>query len=317
MFLTLFMDIVSHVLFPIAIAQVADGYREHNWETKLFHWKQLSLIGFSGGLPDLVSPHFTFEGRYGSLLHSIWFVLGALILSEVLMMTFKRARPLICFCCFALFFHLSCDMISGGINLLAPSRVMMVGRNYIRTRYWVALDATAILLFFYSILYSRYRARARTLVLVLGLTVCAGGSVLAFSRLDTESFFVKRVPLEEMDRAQMERFRQSVQTLFTKWQTGIYGPIQGEFTEKQRTAMTPQWQESFHKRISAAFGEYQGIMFTEMATSRFNYPRGCVYRFKGSFSRMPQQPEIRITLDSKGKIFLNWLDRYNDRLMDY
>jgi hypothetical protein len=311
------MNVVSHVLFPVAFAQAADGYREHNRETKSFDWKQLLLIGFSGGLPDLVSPHVTFEGRYGSLLHSIWFVLAVSIMSVALMSKFKRARPLICFCCFAMLFHLFCDMISGGINLLAPGGMMMAGGNYIRTRYWVALDVTAILLFFYSFLYGRYRNRARPLVLVLGLIVCAGGAILALSRLDTESIFVKRVPLGEINSTQLERVRQTVQTLFRKWQAGIYEPMPGEFTEQQRTAMTPQWQESFHKQIRVAFGEYQGVLFTEMATSRFYYPRGCVYWFKGSFSRMPQQPEIRITLDSNDKIFLNWSDSYRDRLMGY
>ena len=108
--------------------------------------------------------------------------------------------------------------------------------------------------------------------------------------------------------------REAVQTLFIKWQAGIYEPIPDEFTETQRTVMTPQWQESFHKQIRAAFGDYQGVMFTEMATSCFYYPRRFVYRFKGSFSRMPQQPQIRITLDSNDKIFLVWLARYSDRL---
>jgi hypothetical protein len=311
------VNIISHVLFPIAFAQATDGYRGQNREIKFFHWKQLLLIGFAGGLPDLVYPHFTFEGRYGSLLHSIWFVLSVLIVSVALMLKFRRARPLICFCCVAMVFHLFCDMISGGINLLAPGGVMMVGGNFIRTRYWVALDATAILLFFYSLIYDRYRARARSLVLVLGLIVCVGGSVLAFSRLDTEGVFVKKARLGQIDSAQVESVRQAVQKLFIKWQAGIYEPIPGEFAEEQRAAMTPQWQESFHKQITAAFGDYQGVVFTEMATSRFYYPRRFVYRFKGSFSQMPQQPEIRITLDSNGKFLLSWLDRYRDRLINY
>jgi hypothetical protein len=311
------MDIVSHILYPVVFAQSAYGYGARDRKTDYFNWKHLLLIGLAGGLPDLLFPHFTFEGRLGSLTHSIWFLLAAFIVSASLIWRLKNFRLLVCFCYFALAFHLLCDLVSGGINLLAPSGDFIVGGNYVRIRYWNALDVIAVLFFIYSWLYNRYHARARSVVLASGLIVCMGGSVFAISRIDTEDVLLKRVPLREMDGMQLEKARQSVHTLFTKWQAGIYAPLSGDFSEETQVIMTPHWQESFFWQIQSTFGEYRGIHFAEMVTARFSYPHFLLYRFKGSFSRMPQEPEIRISFDSKGKIAFGWSDKFSDRLMDY
>jgi hypothetical protein len=75
------MNIVSHVLYPMAFAQSADAYRSHNGKAAFFNWKNLLLIGLFGGLPDIITPHINLESRHDSFSHSIWFLLAALFVS--------------------------------------------------------------------------------------------------------------------------------------------------------------------------------------------------------------------------------------------
>jgi hypothetical protein len=311
------MNIVSHVLYPVVFAQSANGYAIHNRKPILFNWKHLLLIGLSGGLPDILRPHIYFESRYSSFTHSVWFLLTALFVSLIFAWRFKRFRTLIWFCFFALSLHLICDAISGGINIFAPFGKMMIGGNYVRTRYWISLDVTALLFFALSCLYNRYRTCARSFVLVSGLAICICGTGLAFSMLDTETVFLKKIPASEMKLVQLEK-AQCVHALFEKWQAGTFEPLSSEFTEEMRRALTPQFQESFFRRITSAFGDYQGISFAEMITARFGYPHYLIYRFKASFSRTLQPLEIRIYFDTNGKISgLSWSDKFSDRIMDY
>jgi hypothetical protein len=282
-----------------------------------FNWKHLLIIGLSGGLPDILSPHLNLGSRYNSFTHSLWFLLAAVSVSFILAWRFKIFKALIYFCLFALLFHLLCDMISGGINLFAPSGEMIVKGNYVSTRYWIPLDVTALLFFSLSCLYGKWHARAPSIVLVLGVIVGICGAGLAFSKLDSETFFLKHIPVSEMSLVQLQK-AQLVHALFEKWQAGTFEPLSNEFTEEMRTAMTPQFQESFFRRATSTFGDYQGISFAEIVTARFNYPHVLLYRFKASFSRALQQPEIRISFDTSGRISsFSWSEKFSDRLMDY
>jgi hypothetical protein len=309
------MNIVSHILYPIAFAQSADAYRTYNRKAAFFNWKHLLLIGLSGGLPDILYPHLHLGSRYHSFTHSLWFLLAALSISFMLAWRFKFHRALIYFCLFALLFHLLCDMIAGGINIFAPSGKMIIARNYIPARYWIPLDVTALLFFCLFCLYSKCRARVRSIFLISGLVVGIGGAGLAFSKLDSETFFLKRISASQMSLVQLEK-AQRVYALFEKWQAGTFEHLSNEYTEEIRRAMTPEFQESFFRKATRSFGDYQGIAFAEMVTARFNYPHILIYRFKASFSRTLQQPEIRISFDTNGKISsFSWSDKFNDRLM--
>jgi hypothetical protein len=311
------MNIVSHALFPIVFAQAINGYYTHNRKPLLFGWKPLLLIGLTGALPDILSPHFSFESRYTSLTHSIMFLLTAAVVSLIVAWRFQRFRTLSYFCFFAILLHFICDMISGGINLFAPAGTMIVGSNYVRARYWISLDLSAIFFFSLSCLYNRYRARGRFFLLVSGLIVCLCGTGLAFSLIDSDKIFLKRIPASEMRLAQDDRI-QRVLVLFKKLQAGTFESLSDEFTETMRREMTPQFQEALYRRITGAFGDFQGISFEEMATTRFGYPHYRIYRFKASFSRTLQPIEIRIFFDANGKISgLRYSGKFYDRIIDY
>jgi membrane-bound metal-dependent hydrolase YbcI (DUF457 family) len=313
------MNIVSHIVYPVVFAQSANCYRAHNRQTPIFNWKQLLLIGLSGGLSDILSPHTDFNARYNSLTHSIWFLLAALLIAFALAWKFQRFRTLIYSCLFAIFFHLFCDMISGGLGLFVPLSSRIFGSNYILTRYWVPFDITAILFLSVSLIYNLLPARARSLALIAGLALAICGSGLAFSGLDTETFFLKKIPVLKIDSVQLQDAQRVVDTLFEKWQSGDFELLSNEFSEDNRKALTPEWQEASFKSIRSAYGDYRGVTFVEAITARFYFPRNILYRFKGSFSQMPLQPEIDIGFDSKGKVshFIFWNREYSSRLMNY
>lgn len=312
------MNIVSHIASPIVFAQSANVYRSHNRKPSFFNWKHLLLIGLFGGLPDMLSPHFDFGSRYNSFTHSIWFLLIALFVAFILAWQLPMIKKLILFCCFAVIFHLVCDMISGGINIFAPFGEMLIGRNYVLTRYWIPLDITAILFLSVPFLYNRWPIRTRSFALVLGLAVAMCGAGLAFSNLDTETFFFKRIPVSKIDRPQLEKAVQVLDTLFKKWETGTFEPLSNEFSADRREVLTAKWQESFFNRVRSDLGSFQGICFAEAITARFYFPRIHIYRFKESFSQIPHQSEIDIGLNSNGKVsHFIWRDKFSSRLMDY
>ena len=296
------MNVISHIVYPVVIAQSANIYRTHKEKPSLFHWKQLLLIGLCGGLPDILSPHLALGSRYNSYTHSLWFLLAGLVIAVVLARKFKRYRKLIYVCWFAVLFHLFCDMIAGGINLLAPFGEMIVGRHYLPFNLWIPLDIAGVLILFIPPIYNKVPARARSLVLVSGLAVAIGTPLVVFSLINSEIFLLKRISASEVDPVQLESTYQVINTLFEKWQAGVFEPLSDTFTEEMKEAMNPQMQKSNHESTLEVFGDYQGIEFAEAVTARFFLSRDTLYRFRIKFSKMEHPSEIGLVINSNGKI---------------
>jgi len=271
----------------------------------------------SGGLPDLLSPHLSLGSRYDSFAHSIWFLLIMLSAAFGAAHRLKRFRGIIFFCFFAVLLHLVCDAVSGGINLFAPYKKMIVGSNYVHTRFWIPLDITSLLLCGVLYLPKKFPAPLRSFVFAGGLALAMCVAAFVFIRLDSETFFLKRIPASEINLAQLETAQRAFNNLFSKWQAGTFEPVPGEFNKQMQELMTPQWQESYFRQISNGFGDYRQISLVEVVTTRFNYPHLLLYRFKGSFSGSPEQPEIGIYFDSNNTISgFRWLNRFGNRIMD-
>ncbi len=67
-----------------------------------------------------------------------------------------------------------------------------------------------------------------------------------------------------------------------------------EFTLEMQKGLSPELQKQSFEQIRSMFGDYQEMTFVEALTARFFIPRGTVYRFKGTYSRTSEQPEIRV-----------------------
>ncbi len=311
------MNVISHIVYPVVFAQSVNVYRTHKAKSSLFHWKQLLLIGLCGGLPDILHPHLALGARYNSFTHSLWFLLVALIAAFFLAWKFKSYKRLIYVCWFAVLFHLFCDMIAGGINLLAPFGEMTVGRHYIPFNLWVPLDIVGVLILFIPPLYNRAPARARALVLVSGLAVAISVPWMAFSFIKSETFLIKRMSASDLDPERLDNTRQVLNTLFDNWRAGVFEPLPDAFTEKMRAAMQPHEQKSYYNEILSVFGDYRGFEFAEAVTVRFNLSRDILFRFRVQFSKMKQPSEVSLVVNSNGRISGMRLRReYESKVLD-
>jgi hypothetical protein len=296
------MNIISHVVYPVLFAQSVNIYRIQSHKTPFFNKKHLLLIGTCGALPDILSPHLGLQDRYNSFWHSIWFLLLAVIAALILARIIPQHRRPIFFCSFAVAFHHFCDMIAGGINLFGPFGRHVLGKYYIPFQYWIPFDMAGILFLAVSFIYSVCSVRARPLILVSGCALALCGTGITFSAFDIEAFLTERIPEPKIDSAQLENAQRNWNNLLTKWQAGAFEPVSDEYNEDMQKALTPQFQKQFFEQMKSVYGDYRGLKFVEAIGPRFHFPRMIFYRFRGAFSKMPQQPEIDIVFDNNGKI---------------
>jgi len=138
---------------------------------------------------------------------------------------------------------------------------------------------------------------------------------LAFGELvGASSWLFSKIPQAEVNAGFVEKSSRVMDSLYAKWQNGIFEPVGDEFTAEMQNGLTPELQKQSFEQISSMFGEYQGMTFVEALTARFLIPRGTVYRFKGTYSRTSEQPEIRVVFDSTGKISGLWLKSWRDEM---
>jgi hypothetical protein len=310
------MNIISHIAYPVLLAQSANIFRTQNQKETFFKGKHLLLIGICGGLPDILSPHLNLEARYNSFSHSLGFVLVITILSVILSRKIPKHKILIYFCYFATVLHLIGDMMANGINLFGPFGRMVVGSSLIPSQYWISLDATGILFLFVSFIYYRCPVRIRSAILVSGCAVALCGAVMFFTVLDSETVFIKKIPNSKINVAQLKDAQRIWNTLQAKWQAGNFERLSSEFTVEMQQGITPQFQKESFQKIKGAHGDYKGILFVEAKTARFYYPRMTVYRFKGAYSNTSQQPEIGIVFDPNSRISgYIFRDHWKDKLL--
>jgi hypothetical protein len=142
------------------------------------------------------------------------------------------------------------------------------------------------------------------IAIFLGFGEIAGASSWLFSK----------IPESNVDSGYVERSTQLVGSLYDKWQNGTFEPVGDEFTTEMQKGLSPELQKQSFEQIRAIFGDYQGMTFVQALTARFLFPRGTVYRFKGTYSRASAQPEIRVVFDSAGKVSGLWIKHWKDEI---
>ncbi len=142
------MMIGTHSLLPVCGCLLADRVSMSTGRSRMFSGRDLCVIGVFGMLPDILSPHLSLESRYASLSHSIWFLMGlVLLLPLTRFISEKKSRlPVAIACWAACALHLAADAVSGGIAWLHPWRDDVLGRYWIEPQYWIWYDAGFILL---------------------------------------------------------------------------------------------------------------------------------------------------------------------------
>jgi hypothetical protein len=142
------MMVGTHTLLPVCGCLLVDRIAMSAGRERMFSGKSLCLVGLFGFLPDILSPHLSLESRQASLSHTLWFLLGLIVLLPLARFLPERASriPVAAACWLAYALHLAGDAVSGGIAWLHPWRSDVIGRYWIEPQHWIWYDAGFILM---------------------------------------------------------------------------------------------------------------------------------------------------------------------------
>lgn len=136
------MMIGAHSLLPVCGCLLADKISMSAGRARMFSGKNLCVVGLFGFLPDILSPHLSLESRQASWSHTVWFLMGLVLLAPLTKFISNRPSriPVAIACWIASALHLAADAISGGIAWLYPWRPDVLGRYWIEPQTWIWYD---------------------------------------------------------------------------------------------------------------------------------------------------------------------------------
>lgn len=110
------------------------------------------------------------------------------------------------------------------------------------------------------------------------------------------------IPAANVNQAHKAFAQKAVHDTLSGWKAGRFVPLSDAFTGEVKAALPPEKQQQSYTQMKALFGDYTAMTFAEA----YNFSQGgkayVIYRFRGNFTGTTDRPEIRITLDSAGKV---------------
>jgi hypothetical protein len=152
------MFVITHGLVPVAAAAAINvATLSKRAGTRVFSRLHLVLIGFAGVSPDLFSPHWRLSARLQSPTHTLWYLLASYLGCIFLAWWLGGNRKVVVAHAMwlAVFLHLACDALAGGIAWLYPLRTDVIGGPFIPFPVWWILSD---ILFVCSVVVLQYRA---------------------------------------------------------------------------------------------------------------------------------------------------------------
>jgi hypothetical protein len=150
--------------------------------------------------------------------------------------------------------------------------------------------------------------------LSVAVSICLATLMVFAGGAGASSALFKNIPPSDVNTDQVEQGSRIVTSLYARWQVGAFEPLSDQFTAEMQKGLTPQLQEQAFHQIRNMFGDFQDLTFVEAMTARFFFPRGIIYRYKGTYSRTSEQPEIRVVFDATGKVSGLWIKPWKDEL---
>ena len=89
--------------------------------------------------------------------------------------------------------------------------------------------------------------------------------------------------------------------------------LSDEFTERMKKTLTPEFQRQSEKVIAKLFGNLKAIEFVE-AVKAISLPDVVIYRFRGTFTKTSERPELRVVINKEGKVEGFWIKDWHDEL---
>ncbi len=121
------------------------------------------------------------------------------------------------------------------------------------------------------------------------------------------------LPLDQsrLDRRQIEKAQRVAGELLANWAEGRFRQLSDDFSLEMIARLPPDDQRKAADSLRGLFGNFQAMSFAEAMISP-TIP-GCVmYRFRGSFSATEAKPEIRVLMNSEGRVVGFWVRHWMD-----
>jgi len=112
----------------------------------------------------------------------------------------------------------------------------------------------------------------------------------------------KKVPDNKIDRQKLAKATALAQKLMDSMKAGNFYQLTSDEAETRMiNAFTEDIQKSSYETVKGMFGEYQSLSFDQLMkpTDGTLYE---IYRFRGKFASKDAKVEIRVVLNSEGKL---------------
>jgi hypothetical protein len=121
---------------------------------------------------------------------------------------------------------------------------------------------------------------------------------------------LERLPEADVDASQKAIAQRIATKIYESCKSGQHEALGEEAIPEMREALSPEKQKATCQSVGTMFGDYVSIDYAETWKSKVTSFR--VYRFKGHFSKSSATPEIRVVLDSSGKLSGFWLKPWTE-----
>jgi hypothetical protein len=116
---------------------------------------------------------------------------------------------------------------------------------------------------------------------------------------------IVKLPEDQVNQVQTELAKNFAHNFFSTLKDGKTYEFHGEATEILSKSFTPESQKQVYQDIKSKFGDYKSLEYVETWKDTGN-EKMTIIRFKGTFSKGTEMPEIRIVLDEANKIAGFW-----------
>jgi hypothetical protein len=142
----------------------------------------------------------------------------------------------------------------------------------------------------------------------LGLWLLLG---LSFQTVAASDFMP--IAPDKLNQVSRDKAQQVATDLLAGWRDGKFRKLTGDFTTEMIAKLPPEDQKKAYDALRSLFGDFRSLKFVEAASSP-QIPGYTAYRFKGTFSAVEANPEVRVMLDGEGKVAGFWVRHWMDEI---
>ena len=125
----------------------------------------------------------------------------------------------------------------------------------------------------------------------------------------------QRIAEDQVSKAELRKAITIAEKILLGQKSGkLYFPSEEEAIPEVVKGLTKEVQTSSYETIRGMYGDYKSMQFQEAWNMSSAQGKYAIYRFKGVYTNGTDKPEIRVVLDSSGKLAGLWVTPWQDSL---